>query len=213
MEEILKKIRQYEFVIEINRCGSVSKAARHLNLSQPTLSKYLASLEEEIGMEWFDRTTIPLRPTEAGRRYIAAGEWILKIYHKLEEDFAEISAGMTNSVRVGISPTRAHFILPGLIRNFQIINPTAKIIIKEDTASALNASLQRNEIDLIISLKNDKTKLFESIPLFQERTVLAVPKAYKDDSVEKICRECPFISPNAGNYLSDMLFHILYKYE
>ena len=74
----MRKLRQFEFVMEIARCGSVSKAARYLNLSQPTLSKYIANLEEEIGLELFDRTTIPLKLTEAGRRYLAAGDRILK---------------------------------------------------------------------------------------------------------------------------------------
>lgn len=208
----MRKLRQFEFVMEIARRGSVSKAARYLNLSQPTLSKYLANLEEEIGLELFDRTTIPLKLTEAGRRYITAGDRIIKTYNKLKDDIETLKAGINDTVRVGIGPTRAHFILPELIKNFREINPSAKIVVKEDTVSSLNESLYRGETDLIISLKNDETSHFSEIPLFSEKTLIAVPKKYSDLSAEKILRECPLISADSGNYLSDMLVNILYEY-
>lgn len=208
----MRKLRQFEFVMEIARCGSVSKAARYLNLSQPTLSKYIGNLEEEIGLELFDRTTIPLKLTEAGRRYVVAGERILKTYSKLKDDLEIIKAGKTNTVRVGISPTRAHFILSKLIKNFKEINDKTKIVIKEDTVSALNESLYKGETDLIISLKSDETRCFDEVPLFKEKTLLAIPKEYENYSIEKILKECPFISSDSGNYLSDMLFNIMYEY-
>ncbi len=209
----MRKLRQYEFVIEIARCGSISKAARYLNLAQPTLSKYLTNLEEEIGVELFDRTTIPVKLTEAGRRYLAAGEHILKTYQKLKGDLDEIKAGMADSVRVGMSPTRAHFILPELVKNFKAINSEAKIIVEEYTTSELNENLLKGKLDLTISLQDDETNRFDYIPLSTEETVLAVPEKYKDYGVERILKECPFISRVTDGYLSDLLLNILYEYR
>ncbi len=209
----MRKLRQFEFVMEIARCGSVSKAARYLNLSQPTLSKYLASLEEEIGLELFDRTTIPLKLTEAGRRYVAAGDRILKTYNKLKDDLDIIKAGVTDTVRVGISPTRAHFILHKLIKNFREINNEAKIIIEEYTISELNEKLSRKELDLIISIKSEDTKHFEYIPLSNERTMLAIPSSYAEYDIKNIFKECSFISTGAGSYLYELLMNILFEYE
>ncbi len=209
----MRKLRQFEFVMEIARCGSVSKAARYLNLSQPTLSKYIANLEEEIGLELFDRTTIPLKLTEAGRRYLAAGDRILKTYSKLKDDLEMIKAGINDTVRIGISPTRAHFILPELIKKFKEINFSAKIIIEEYTISELNEKLLREELDLIISIKSEDTKYFDCVPLSNERTMIAIPLKYEKYDIKKIFKECPFISTGAGGYLYELLMNILFEYE
>ncbi|MBE6606052.1 MAG: LysR family transcriptional regulator [Ruminococcaceae bacterium] len=209
----MRKLRQYEFVIEIARCGSVSKAAKYLNLSQPTLSKYLATLEEEIGHELFDRTTMPLKLTEAGRKYLAAANRILKIYNRLKDELEMINDGKNDSLIVGMSPTRAHFMLLKLMKNFKSMNSSARIVIKEDTVAALNEKLYRGELDLIISLKSDESKEFEEVFLFNEQTLLALPKKYNDYPVEKILRQCPFVSPGPGDFLSDVMVSVLYEYD
>ena len=209
----MRKLRQYEFVSEIARCGSVSKAARNLNIAQPTLSKYLTVLEEEIGLELFDRTTIPVKLTEAGRRYITAGEHILKTYQKLKDDFDVIKSGMIDSVRVGMSPTRAHFILPELVKNFRNINSNAKIIVEEYIITELNEKLMDGSLDLIISLQSEETRSFDYVPLYGEETIMAVPDKYKDLDVEEILAKCPFIGRVTGGYLSDLLLDILYEYQ
>jgi len=105
----LRKLRQYEFVIEIARCGSVSKAAKYLNLSQPTLSKYLATLEEEIGHELFDRTTMPLKLTEAGRKYLAAANRILKIYNRLKDELEMMMDILMEDPYMGANTSMAGF--------------------------------------------------------------------------------------------------------
>lgn len=209
----MRKLRQFEFVIEIARCGSISKAARYLNLAQPTLSKYLNNLEEEIGLELFDRTTIPIKLTEAGRRYLAAGERILKTYNKLGNDLNKIKEGMSDSVRIGMSPTRAHFILPELINNFKKINSEAKVVVEEYTVDELNEKLSRGELDLIISIKSEDTKYFNYVHLSDERTLLAIPSRYQKCDIKKVFKECPFISTGEGSYLYELLMNILFEYE
>ena len=72
----MKHIRQYEIVLEIARRGSISKAAEALGISQPTLSKLLQKTEEQLGLELFDRQSLPLKLTDFGRRYAAAGQRI-----------------------------------------------------------------------------------------------------------------------------------------
>ncbi len=206
---ILNSLRQFEFVIEIARCESISKAAKNLKISQPTLSKYLANLENKLEVELFDRKSIPISLTEAGEKFVRAGKHILDIYAQLDRDFLKIKENASDVVRVGISPTRAHYILPALVREFQKLNSSAKLVIKERTTAQLNSELMRGELDLIISLRYDGTRQFEAVSLFSEKVMLAVPKKYAALDSLSILKECPFISAGAGLKMSDVLMDIL----
>lgn len=209
----MNPIRRFEIVIEIQKHASISKAAKALNIAQSTLSKYLSKLEEELGLELFDRTTIPIKLTEAGERYVVAGKRILDTHKKLQKDFDMLKQGPSNELKIGLSPTRAHFILTGLIEKFCELNKDTKLVVVEKTVAQLNDELQRGELDLIISLKCEGTKQFEDVPLFLEKLILAVPKKYEEKTVERILKECPIISTGTGLHISNALLDILYEYK
>ena len=62
-------LHNYEYFVAIVDEGSLTKAAEHLYVSQPSLSQYLKRLEASLGVELFDRSTSPLRLTYTGERY------------------------------------------------------------------------------------------------------------------------------------------------
>lgn len=205
----MNTLKEFEVVLEIASCGSISKAAKKLNIAQPTLSKYLAKLEESLGAELFDRKKSPLCPTEIGERYIKAGKQILDIYSQFECDLKKMNSDSQDILKIGISPTRAHYILPSIIEKFRERCPETKLIARERTTAQLNAELSRGELDLIISLKHDGTRQFDEIPLFSEKVMIAVPKKYEKYDAMRILKECPFINIGAGLRMSDTLLGIL----
>ena len=198
-------------MIEIANCGSISKAAKKLRISQPTLSKYLANLESKLEIKLFDRGSIPISLTEAGEKVVAAGRRILDAYTQLDCDFSKIKSKDNDAIRLGISPTRAHYILPRLVREFQKSNSSAKLVVKERTTSQLNAELARGEFDIVISLKSETTRDFEAVPLFSEKVMLAAPKKYEKAGAMRVLKECPFISVGAGLRMANVLAKILYE--
>jgi len=209
----MNSMRKFETVVEIAKYGSISKAAKALNIAQSTLSKYLSKLEEELGLTLFDRTSIPIKLTEAGDRYLVAGQRILETYQKLEKDFDMLKQGPSKTLKIGLSPTRAHFIITGLVEKFYESNNDTKLVVVEKTVAQLNDELQRGELDMIISLKCEGTKQFEGIPLFLEKLILAVPKKYEGKKVEEILKDCPIISTGAGLHISNALLDVLYEYK
>lgn len=205
------QLREFEFVIEINKYGSVSKAAKALKIAQPTLSKYLARLEEKLGVVLFERGKLPLKPTEAGEKYITAGKRILETYMRLEKDFSEMKSGEDKSLKIGISPTRAHFVLPKLVSEFHSRNKDTKLVVREKNTSGLNYDLANGSLDLIISLKYDGTKTFECVPLFDESVLFAIPKKYQGKPLSEILSECEFIQTEKGLNISNMMGEILFE--
>ena len=79
----------------------------------------------------FDRKNIPISLTEAGEKFVRAGKQILNVYEQLDRDFREIKENTADVVRLGISPTRAHYILPAIVKSFQKKNSSAKRVVKE----------------------------------------------------------------------------------
>lgn len=61
-------IQQLQYVLEIARCGSASRAAKNLFLSQPNLSSAIKNLEQELGFPIFERTSAGMKLTPAGSR-------------------------------------------------------------------------------------------------------------------------------------------------
>ena len=194
----MKNIRQFEIVTEIYRQGSISRAAESLGIAQPTLSKLLHRLEEELNTELFDRTVNPIRLTTAGKSYVDAAQKILDIEHQLEKRLDKLNNNASNDIRIGISPSRAPYIMPNLLSDYRKQCPDGKVTVRELNTVQLNAALQRGDLDIMISLLNDSTRSFRCVPLFEETTLLAVPFSMQHLSAEEILRTQPFISIGSG---------------
>ncbi len=194
----MKHLRQYEIVIEIARRGSVSRAADALGISQPTLSKLLQKTEEQLGIELFDRQSLPMKLTDFGQRYVAAGQRILDEDRRLKKELEQIKNSENLPLRVGISPSRAPYLLPTLLREYRKLEPKGRLVIKEGNTAQLNAELQRGELDLIISLLGDNTRSFEYKSLFFENTIMAVPRSMEHMEALDILRTQPVISIGSG---------------
>jgi DNA-binding MarR family transcriptional regulator len=102
-----RQLKHYEYVIAIVTHGGVSQAAESLGLAQPTLSKYLKKLESDLGIELFDRSTLPIRLTRAGEIYVETGRRMLDLDRQLCKQLEEIKENKNTVIRVGISPSRS----------------------------------------------------------------------------------------------------------
>lgn len=80
-------VQQIRMCLEIDRQGSISKAAETLFLSQPNLSRALRELEQELGVILFERTPSGVVPTKEGERFIKEGQEIVLAMDRLSESF------------------------------------------------------------------------------------------------------------------------------
>ena len=200
-------LKKYEYAIAVLEHGGISQAAEHLGISQPTFSKYLKKIESELGVELFDRSALPIKPTSAGECFIAAGKNFLDMERQLQKQLSEIQSQKSAVVRVGISPSRAPYMMPDIIALYQKGNPTARVVIEERTTKELNTRLTEGELDLTVSLLDKDTEAFERIELFEESVLLAVSKnAHPDGATAKeILASSPLISLGKGQAMWQML--------
>lgn len=198
-------LKKYEYVIAVCNHGGISQAAQSLGISQPTFSKYLKKLEAELGVELFDRSTLPIRLTRAGECFVEAGKRFIDMEKQLKKELEEIRLGVNSVVRIGISPSRSPYMMPKIISEFKKTNTSAKIIIEEKTTHELSKRLREGELDLIISLLDEETIGFERIELFDESILLAVSKEKAKGSASETLLSSALISVGRGQSMWQML--------
>lgn len=111
--------KNYEYFLMIAEEGSISKAADKLYLTQPSLSKYLKRLEENLGVELFSRDRYPLALTQAGIIYKRYVEEIRAKERQLQQEFSEFREGLFGHVTLALTEWRSSVMLPALFPYFR----------------------------------------------------------------------------------------------
>ena len=204
-------LKKYQYVIAVKDCGGISQAAEKLGISQPTFSKYVKKIESELGIELFDRSTLPIRLTEAGECFVSAGKKLLDVDRQLEKQLEEIKTREGSIIRVGISPSRSQYTMPSIIELYRKRNTSSKVIIEERTTAELCKRLSEGDLDLVISILDESTDCFERIELFDESLLLAVPagKSYRSKDAIEILKNSTLISVGKGQVMWQTLNSIL----
>ena len=107
--------KELEYFSTIVKCGNLTHAARQLYVSQPTLSKFLQKLEEDLGLVLFQRGSRRLKLTYAGQRYYAHVERILSQKREMDAEMTDILRSDRGVLYVGIPPFRCSFSLPKVL--------------------------------------------------------------------------------------------------
>lgn len=211
----MQYLKQYEYAITIASTGGISQAADELNIAQPTLSKYIKKLETELGVELFDRSTIPIRLTQAGECFVEVGKRMIDMDIQLKKQIEELKDSKNTVIRIGISPSRSPYLMPGILKKYKDKNQLCRILIEERTSHELNKRLAEGDLDLIINLQNEENEFFERILLFEEDVYLAISKeAYqKEFSITDYLDKNDFISVGKGQAMRQLSDAMLKKYS
>lgn len=96
------ELRHLRSVVAIAEAGSISRAGKRLNLSQPALSHQMKALEDYLGVELFQRKSNPLRLSPAGERVLTTAYDVEKLVMQCERDVARISDGKAGQLRIAV---------------------------------------------------------------------------------------------------------------
>ena len=140
--------KELEYFSTIVKCGNLTHAARLLYVSQPTLSKFLQKLEEDLGLVLFQRGSRRLKLTYAGQRYYAHVERILSQKREMDAEMTDILRSDRGVLHVGIPPFRCSFSLPQVLPIFHKEFPQVQFRIVEAPSAVLDQKLLNGEIDL-----------------------------------------------------------------
>jgi len=117
------RARQLEVFIAVMRAGTVTAAARMLNISQPALSQVLLHTEDELGFALFERVKGRLRPTPEALEIFPDAERLSAGLDGLRRKTTDLRLGRSGLVRVAASPPPAMAILPRAFTAFRAQHP------------------------------------------------------------------------------------------
>lgn len=162
-------IQQLEYIIAVDTYRHFSKAAEASFVTQPTLSMMIQKLEDELGVKIFDRTQLPVQPTEIGTRIINQARVALAQVNQIKEIIQEEKGIVKGVFHLGIIPTVSPYLLPTLMQVHQHNHFDIKIIINELTTGQILRQLSNGTLDgaILATPLNDEHILER--PLYYER--------------------------------------------
>jgi LysR family transcriptional regulator, hydrogen peroxide-inducible genes activator len=161
-------LQQLEYIIAVDTHRHFEKAAQHCFVTQATLSMMIKKLEQELDVVLFDRSRQPVVPTEAGRVIIEQARKVLKETEQLKQLSLQAKAGSQGSLKIGIIPTLAPYLLPLFLTEFLRKYPSVKLKIIEQTTEHLLQLLETDKLDVGIMATPLMEKGFTETHLFYE---------------------------------------------
>lgn len=142
-------LRQLRTVSAIAAHGKIVNASKRLGLTGPAVTIQLRQLEEELGLELFDRTTDGMRPTAAGLTVIDAAQAIEERLRQLSDEIDAIKGVRVGSLRLGVVSTAKYF-APRLMAAFMKDHPDIEMLLHVGNRAETIDRLRAHDIDIAL---------------------------------------------------------------
>jgi len=164
------------YFLAVIDCGSFSKAAKQLNVAQPTLSVGIGKLESLLGASLFHRNSKRVQITDAGSRLAAHARRIESEFNLAEAVVAKVRPVPT--LRLGVLSTYPVSHLAETIRAARGVGQPERLQIISGNERELLQRLSRGQIDVALTILRHDSERFNSEALFTERYALAIHGAH-----------------------------------
>ena len=143
------KFRHLMLIDYLREFGTLHKAAKALNISQPAATAMLSDLEALLGVALFERSHRGVKPTEAGRQLMESLGTLLNEYHHFAESLDRLAEGRDRVLRLGLVPQAFATYLPRVIQQFRA-TCGGTIRVQEGTAAQLLGLVWEGQLDCVI---------------------------------------------------------------
>ncbi|WP_445371593.1 LysR substrate-binding domain-containing protein [Methylomonas sp. HW2-6] len=167
-------LRDLHYLIAVADLRSFVQAADRCCISQPTLSTQIKKLEDELGIQLFERTNKKVLPTELGERIIASARRILKEQAIIKELAATAQDPLAGNLRLGAFPTVASYLFPQLVPLIRQALPRIRLILVEEKTEQLIQQLKSGQMDCALLALPVYEDFLESKAVFDDDFLLAV---------------------------------------
>ncbi len=168
-------LRDLEYVVAVAEHRHFGRAAESCGVSQPTLSAQVRKLEDELGVELFERSPRNIRPTAAGERVLERIKVVLRETRSIADIATEMSNPETSTLRIGLFPTLAPYLLPHVVPELRSTFPDLALRLIEAKTDDIVDRLRSGDLDAgVLALPVEGDDLVSQL-LFSEDFLLAVP--------------------------------------
>lgn len=164
-------LQQMEYIVALDKYRHFVLAAEACGVTQPTLSAMIQKLEEELDVKIFSRDRKNIAPTAIGKKIIRQAQIALNESQRIKELVSDETDSMKGSLRIGILPTIAPYIVPDFIYHFRNAHPDVNLFIDEKENASLVRELRFGNIDIAISTLPEDREGILDIPVYVEKFV------------------------------------------
>lgn len=168
-------LRQLEYAVAVAEHGHFGQAATTCRVSQPALSAQIAELEQRLGVVLFERGRHGATVTAEGSELISRARGVLVAIGDLVQLADSRRNDIVGTLTVGVIPTMAPYLLPGVVAAVRRLYPKARAVLREERTDELLASLSEGTIDLALLAAPVERSDLEVATLAEDPFLLALP--------------------------------------
>lgn len=168
-------VRSMEYLLAIEKTGSLSAAGRLLKVSQPTLTVFVQGLEQQLGAALFRREGRCLVPTAQGRVLLNAAREIVAVKEQTYQTIHRLTHRQSSRIVIGATPLRGSLMVAQVFPAFNRRFPDVELVIREGYTRDIKDWVQRGQVDCALSSYISGEEGFEIIATMKEEIVAAVP--------------------------------------
>lgn len=179
-------LQELRYIVALAETGHFGQAAEVCFVSQSTLSTGLKKLEESLGIVLFDRSLKRVTPTPVGRQIIESAKLIIQELNRVK-DLAKFSRDpMERDVSLGVIPTLCPYYLPHALALARNQYPKLRLLLREEMTPRILAHLLDGSMDAGLLALPIKDPNLETVPLFVEPFMAAVPSGHSLAKLKKV---------------------------
>lgn len=181
------ELRVLEYFIMVAKEGNITRAAERLHITQPTLSRQLSDLENELNTQLFIRGKRSIVLTESGQLLMQRAQELVNLVAKTERDLLESNNELIGTISIGCVESEASRILVRWMKAFRDSQACVVFDLVSANGDDLREKLDRGMLDLAILLEPIESAKYDSIRLnIKERWGILLPKDHPYASLNHI---------------------------
>jgi LysR family nitrogen assimilation transcriptional regulator len=166
------ELRSLHYFVRVAELGSITRAAAHLHLAQPALTRHVQRLEEELGVALFTRANRGVRLTEAGEKLLDSAVRILRDIERTGDEIRAQDAHPSGRIILGITPTLCPVLVPELFARMRHEFPRVDLKVMHAGMVRLEEFVIDGRVDIALLSELSRSRLVLSTRLAQEEMVL-----------------------------------------
>lgn len=218
-------IPHLKYFVEVAKQKNFTRASETLHVSQPSISKMIKSLEEELNVTLLDRSERQVELTDAGKVVYDQAVKVLQTIEAIPSFVNDIVHVKKGTIKIGFMPTLGVMLFPSVLAGFKKSYPQIDMQMVEFSGKQLEQKVVQGEVDVGITALPICSDKFGTIPLSKEELIVIVDKEHwlagKESVLLSELKDEPFILFTEEYVLHDVVMkaclqagfepHVVYK--
>ena len=174
------ELRQLEYFCKVGLFENFTRAAQFLHVSQPSVTKAIKSLEQELQLKLIDRSQKRISLTIGGQLFFEHAKKIMKDVEEAKNAMENFKIRHNNIIRFGLPPMVESYLFPNFFLKYQSSHSTVYLDILEcNDSGEIQQKLENNYLDFGIIYTSINAKRNRSIKLLNDEFYLCLPKSHR----------------------------------